>query len=587
MPNVALPFTVPAFVAATLGSGAVVLAETIASHITSGFDTLANAASGTGLLRTVERVSDRADGVANYFQGRHFQITNDMLDWSIRPTLPSPALDTPIVTNSGSGLASGTYYYVVTVRNNASGQSNWVTGMNFVSARIGPTVASGTIKIGWEAIDNALDYRVYRTKTLTSSMPDFSGTGNGLLKKVVGATTYTDNGTAAVTAATDPPTANTAFDEPLSGEAYEVDYTYSRFRFKTPKKYWSLEDVIRDHGFGSQAAIMAEFAMSTVPGRGNGAPACWITAAGNPANPTQTPSLAHYQSALTGFSTILDDHLVVVMGAQSNNIRQQLKQYVETESNLENKREKIAFTWMPNGTAIGASNDSTSLLGQAALMASKRIVLLAIDSGSADTEIQDATTGTRIRGISNPEYVAAMAAGKLSSLSDPAEPLTRKAIIGPMLYKGAREYNPTEMKALRNGGCMTIDYRGESNWNVFQAVTTKTSDQDDFELSVVLAADTMAFAWREAIDPSVPGGQASLIGSKLTPGLLDAVRVRTVVVLDTLVNQGVISGYDINSIGVQADPVVKTRVNVTWNYQPVFPVNTVIATFSTSFTLNG
>ena len=588
IPNVALPYQIPAFVASSLGSGAVVLSESV-SHVASGLDPLASVVSGTGLLRSVDRVSDREDGVANYFEGNHFQITDDMLDWSIRPVLTTPAQDTPIVTESGSGLASGSYYYVVTVRSNLAGESSWVTGMTFASALLGPSVSAGTIKVGWEAIDNAGDYRVYRTHALGGNgTPDFAtATSGGLLATVAGATQYTDDGSVLVTAGTDPPAANTAYDEPLALSGYTADYTYSKFRYNTPKKYRSLEDVNRDHGFGSQAAIMAEFAMSNVPGRGNAAPAVWITAAGDSGNPGQAPSLSDYQTALTGFSTILQDNLLVVMGAESNNLRQQLKQYVETESNLENRREKLGIVYMPNGTPIGSSGDSSTILGQAALMGSRRMIMIAIDSGAANGDVQDAATSTHVIQTVAPEYVAAMVAGKQASLTDTAEPLTRKTFVGLITMIGTREYNPNEAKALRDNGTMFLDWISDSNWRVFQGVTTSTANQDDAELSVVTASDTLAFAWRDSIDPVVGGAQASLIGNKLTPGLLATVKTRTIIVLDNLANEGIINGYDKESIFVEQDPSVLTRVNVTFNYEPIFPVNTVILTFNTSFTLSG
>lgn len=587
IPNVAIPFTVPAFVASSLGSGAVTLGETVSSHVASGFDALANAATGTDLLLTVDLVTDRTDGVANYFEGTHFQLTNDMLDWTIRPTLVSPALDTPIITNSGTGLASGDYYYVVTVRNNTTGESNWTSGQAFASGQVGPSAASGTVKVGWEAINNALDYHVYRTQTADSQgRPVFTGQDGGLLVTVNGATQYTDDATDSLVTATVPPSGNTAFDEPEPTTSYTVDYTYKKFLFNTPKKYRTVDDVITDHGFGSQAAIMAEFAMSNVPGRGNSAAAVWITAAGDAASPTDPPGRSDYQTALTGFSNITDDHLIVVLGANSDNLRQQLKQYVETESSLSEKRERIGITFPDNGTAIGSSGDTTTILGQATQLASKRITHVATDSGSMDADIQDVATRTRVRGTANPEYIAAMVAGRLSSLPDTAEPLTRKSIIGPRRFIGTREYNPKELLDLRDGGVCVVDYKGDSNWVVFQGVTTNTANQDDAELSVVLASDTIAFAWRDAIDPK-QGAEASLIGSKLTPGILSAVKQRTIRVLDTLANQGIIFGYDINSIVVAVDPDVTTRINVTFQYQPIFPVNSVVLVFSSSFTLSG
>jgi len=68
---------------------------------------------------------------------------------------------------------------------------------------------------------------------------------------------------------------------------------------------------------------------------------------------------------------------------------------------------------------------------------------------------------------------------------------------------------------------------------------------------------------------------------------LRAVEVRTIKVLDALTATGIISGYDLTSINVEQDSTTKTQVNVTFNYTPIWPVNTVILTFSTSFSIAG
>jgi len=76
-----------------------------------------------------------------------------------------------------------------------------------------------------------------------------------------------------------------------------------------------------------------------------------------------------------------------------------------------------------------------------------------------------------------------------------------------------------------------------------------------------------------------------MIGSKLTPGILTAVEVRTQFVLDDLVGKGIINAYDSSSIQAVQNATTKTQVDVSFNYEPIFPVNTVILTFSTSFSL--
>jgi hypothetical protein len=395
-----------------------------------------------------------------------------------------------------------------------------------------------------------------------------------------------------VVSASDPASGNTAYDEPASGGNYTVDYTYSTFEFGVPRKFRSLEEVNRYHGFGSEAAIMAEFAMSTVPGRGNSAPAIWIVAAGDASNPTDYPAAAaRYQSALTGLNIINTEQLVVVMGQPSGGVsetqRQNVKTHVEQRSELANKSERVGVTYSANNTAIGSSGDDTSVLGHAANLASKRVVHIAVDSGSATADVQSSSTNTRVRGTMQPQYMAAAVAGRISSLTDSATPLTRKQVIGPVRFNGSinREYNPKELQDLRDGGVCIVDYKNDGFWQVFQGVTTETSNQDDMELSVVLASDTIAFAWRAAIDGT--NGQGSLIGAKLTQGLLTIVQQRTIVVLDDLVKNQIIKGYDLDSILVEQDSSTSTQVNVSFDYEPIFPVNTIILTFSSSFSIAG
>ena len=584
-PNVAIPYVVPAFVASSLGSGTDVVGESVTKGAVSGVDALANVASGSGLLRSIARVTDRTDGVANYKEGTHYQLTNDMIDWSIRPLMTSPTQDTAVASMASGTVASGSYYYAVTVRNNASGESSWVTGQAFASAAL---ASAGQIQLGWAAVDNGLDYRVYRTDTLTDTYPDFSVSGGGLLATVTGGTTYLDDGTDSLASASVPSGTNTAGDEPLNASTYTVDYTHSTFTFNEPKKFRSLDDVIRDHGFGSQAAIMSEFAMSTVPGRGNSAPAVWIVAAGSDNYPTRDPLISEYQTALGTLDTIEDDQLVVVVGKNSSEIRSSLKTHVANMSALEVKKNRVGIVYADANTAIGSSAVATSILGIASDMADSRIIMAAVDSGSANGDVQDNSTGVRSRIELSPEYWAAAIAGRIASLTDSAEPLTRKSISGLFTHTGTinRQYNTTELRDLRDGGVAVLDFKSDSNWLMFQGVTTDTAIADNKEISVVLASDTLAFAWRDAIDPNPnTSAKASLIGSKLTDGLLQAVKNRTIFVFDDLTKNSIIRDYDPSSIVVVQNAQDQTQIDVTATYRPIYPANVAILTFSTSFSL--
>jgi len=583
-PNISLPYVVPALVGASLGSAVSVQCDAILKTAVDAADALTNVASGSGLLRSVARVSDSCDGIANYFEGVQFQITNDTIDWSLAAVLSSPSLD-PVVSGTGGTLASGTYYYAVTaVDQSAVDESNWVSGMDYASGFL-PT--AGALTLGWEDIPNATGYKVYRTDSFVSGYPDFCG-GGGLLALVVG-TSYTDDGTGTITLGVCPPTSNETHDEPASGDTYYADYQYSSFEFNVPRRFTSLTDVVNMYGWGSQLGVMAEFAMSTIPNRGNQAPAIWCVAAGDETDPTLAPGYAQYQDALATLEQVEREQLVVVVGKTSANMRQAVKLHCETMSDLEHRKERVGFVFAPNNTLVGSSGDPTSLVGMAASLGSKRVSLIVPDSGAAKGYVQDVGETTRSEAVLEPEYVVAAAAGRTAALTDSATPLTRKQIVGLTGFAGsqARVYNRTELLQLDEGGSCVIRYKDDGFWQCYKGRTTEQSIQDDMELSVVLATDTLAMAWREAIDPSVGSAQSSLIGSKLTPGLLQAVRVRTQQVLDDLVGKGIINSYDKTSITANQNGTTLTQVDVSFNFEPIFPVNTMILTFSTSFSITG
>lgn len=585
-PNIALPYAVPALVGASLGGGVTVQCEAVTKGAVNGADVLANASEGSGLLRDVLRVADTCDATANYYEGEHYQVVNDTIDWGLNAQLSVPEMDT-VTSDSAGSLASGCYYYVVTaIDQTGVNETNWTAGMSFAS---GCLEEDGTLDLSWECIPNATGYNVYRTDSLdVNDYPDFSGTG-GLLATVVGNCSYSDDGASTVASGDIPPAVNETNDEPASGTTYYVDYKYSQFEFDVPRRFTSLTDVINTYGFGSQLAVMAEFAMSTIPGRGNEAPAVWCCAAGASGDPTAEPGLADFQEALEALEQIEGEQLLVVVGKTSATMRQLTKQHCVDMSDLEHKKERIAILYPPNNTAVGSASESDTIIGMANTLSSKRAVLVAPDSGAAKGYVQDAGETTRTETTLNPEYVAAAVAGRIAALPDTATPLTRKQIVGLTDWTGSinRIYNRTELIQLSEGGVLVPQYKDTSLWSVYKGVTTQTAIQDDAELSVVMQVDTLAMSWREVIDPSTGSAEASLIGAKLTPALLDAVEMRTTAVLNNLVGAGIINGYDANSINAEQNEDTLTQVDVSFNFEPIFPVNTVILTFSTSFSISG
>ena len=85
-----------------------------------------------------------------------------------------------------------------------------------------------------------------------------------------------------------------------------------------------------------------------------------------------------------------------------------------------------------------------------------------------------------------------------------------------------------------------------------------------------------------SIDPPAVfvGGMGSLIGNKLTDGLLEQVITRTLLCLDYMLSRGIITSYDRNSITAVQDATDNTRVNVQFSYRPMYPSDRIVANVS-------
>lgn len=563
-PNAAIPDVTPALVALSNGKTVQVTDEAVTR---GGTINTADALANTNVQR-ITKISNTAGGPPDYALTTDFLLTGDTVDWSPAATLLPPDVDTPVLLENGggSGWTPGTFYYVITALHGGTQETLKSEEVSVVVAN-----ADDEVKLTWGRVPNATGYKIYRsTVSGTYTTPALKATiASG------DTTTYTDDSGAAPGAGA-PPVANTAESEPVGAAVYYVSYEYADTAAVTTNalRYTNLGDVFDSNGYGTQASRMAEMAMSTL-GRGNRAPAVWIAATVD----NDTPG---YLAALNLLNQITREVLIVVMGKINTTLRNALFTHLTVANGVDKHQRRTAITWSASGAAIGSTSTVDTLLYDAYLASRKDVVHIAVDSGSCTIPLLQQTDGTYAeQDPADHELVAAAVAGMAAGLPDAAEPWTRK-IVENLGNLGSTEYSDPELTQLRDGGVTVIDYV-KGTWRILEGVNTLTvGEVEDTVPSCTLADFVIEGIWWDQIDPSdtAPGAQGSLIGNKITDGLIEQVITRTMVALDIAVGRGLARSYDQNSITAVQDSVNKRKINVTYSYEAMLDAAIVEASHS-------
>lgn len=561
-PNPQVPFVVPALVGVSLGKLTTVASEAVTR---GGSANTADTLAHTPVKRIIS-ASLTNGGNPDFLLGTDYLMTGNTIDWSPAARLSPPAADTPTIaaTTGGSFPSSTTYYYQITAKL-GSGET---IGSNIVSVAATAGVGGNgvTVSVKWGTVPNATSYRVFRSTNANMSASTLQGTTTAPTTSLI------DTGAAGSSTAV--PVSNTTENEPATGSTYYVSYEYwdTSNAYAKPKRYTSLSDVFADHGIGSQASIMAEMAMST-QGRGNGAPAVWISGAAD--------DTTSFQNAIDAYQNVRGEVLLMVVGKKNSGVDTWLKNHLTQMNSTEAKRERMAIMFSLAGSVVGAAGSAGTILYDAAQSARKDIVHVVPDSGGAKGFIQQ-TDGTYLDAAMNPEYIAAGLAGLAASLPDSAEPWTRKTFTNLTSMTGAAEYSDIQNKALRDGGVTVVDYLS-GQWRILDGRTTYTGGQQEWRFPSTTATDkVVSMIWRNIIDPADTsvGASGSLIGQKITDGLIEQVYNRTLVALDYCLAQGLIRDYTRTSITVQQDISDKSKINVAFEYTAIFPANVILANIS-------
>lgn len=565
-PSAAIPDVVPAFIGLSRGKAVIVTDEAVTHGALNSADSLANSN-----VRRIIRISNTSGGPADYYPGTQFNLVGDTVDWSPAALLDAPVLDTPVVTTGGAGTWTPATYYAVITATNGNGETTESAEVSFVVAN-----ADDEVTLRWGRVPNATGYQVFVSPTSATY-------ANTLHTTIASGDTTELVLTVETVGAGSPPVANDADDEPTATTGvFYVSYEYADVDTldETPKRYTSLADVFNDHGIGSQVAQMAELAMSTQSGRGNGAPAVWI--AGVSADQTQK-----YLDALTNFQEVKGEVLMLVMDKRNTTLDQALRQHIIDMNALQARKERIAMFWTAPGTAIGSTATAGTILYDAAQSGSFDMFQVVPDSGSA-TALLANTSGQYSETAAQGYHVAAIAVGMAAALPDAAEPWTRKPVTG-LVNMSAAEYTSSQLTQLRDGGVMVID-NVNGSWRILEGTTTLRSGLEEEKFpNISLADKVVAHVWRSTIDPAEIAvyNRRSLIGRKISDALLDQVFDRTIQALDTCLQRGLIRSYDRNSITVAqgtGTPDPKTQINTGFSYVAYFPALVILG--NRSFDLN-
>lgn len=541
-----------AIVGTSLGKNTLITNESVVRGATTGVeDDLAK-----DNVRSIVKIG-MTSNAKDFANGVDYQLTSEgKIDWSITPVLPPPELDTPTLGGTGGTWGStGVREYVITALDQNSVQT---TVSAVVSINV--TDTSKKVTLTWGKVKNASGYKIYRRDSGVSGWTD-------KLRASVASgdtVTYVDDGSA-VGAGT-PPTSNDTTNSPLAGSTYYVTYYYAVFTYNTPVAYYNMVEVHNDHGFGSDLSNAARLAFGPL-GEGNGAP--------------KIVCVAPQTNTITGFTTAISklvgtDCQLVCSMKTSSALNLVGIAHAEFCSQDDEKKERLYIYSVPSGAEEGDDTTPGTILYTIAQAqdSSRAICVVPDNSAVRVNSMENATTGLYDEDVASQcHWITVALGGRICSLADVATPLTNKEIYGvDHGPEGTDFFEEAEKDTFAEaGGCVVENRQGQPV--VRHGITTNTSTIEEQEISIVLAEDYMRRALRQAHD--------RFIGRKITDKLLEAVEGATTDVLGILIRDEIIRSY--SNLVVTQDPVEKTRVNVTFIYEPIYACNYIV--FSYSFDL--
>ena len=293
---------------------------------------------------------------------------------------------------------------------------------------------------------------------------------------------------------------------------------------------------------------------------------------------------AGWLAALTSLESVECDILVPLPKQTISVIFQNALSHCLTMSNIRNKKERVLFI----GAISGLTPDN---LTGAKLAAVEDIGVLEGIQGETVTDVlagnvedlanysvpdafgntyravyfypdqivvQAGTENVLIDGF----YLAAAAAGYESADVRLENPLTNKVLSGFTILRN-KQFSPQTLEALASAGVTTLQPVAGGGRIVWGLTTSQSGYPEEQEISIVFIRDRVAKTLR--------AGFQGFIGLPETPNTGAILNTRGVILLNSLVSQGLITQY--KDLAVVKDDVDPRQWNITVRVQPTYPVN--------------
>lgn len=265
---------------------------------------------------------------------------------------------------------------------------------------------------------------------------------------------------------------------------------------------------------------------------------------------------AQWTNAL-GKLELLDVDIVVPITTDPT-ITAMVKTHVETMSNLDNRRERIAFVGGAPGSGFGTTSLYVSdLVSKASTLASSRVVLCAPGIKRPNSAGVTTQYGS--------EYLAAMLAGITAALGMGHSP-THKYL---KVVGIDTQFTPSQLKTLLLGGVLPLEFRRDVGFRVAQALTTYQLDANpaNRQVSVRRVIDFLMLQIRNRLE-------TEFVGVRADAGTVNSMLNSTVSVLQQALRDHFITAFRNVSINIETSGIAR----VSFEFAPSEAIDYILVT---------
>lgn len=293
---------------------------------------------------------------------------------------------------------------------------------------------------------------------------------------------------------------------------------------------------------------------------------------------------AGWINALSALETVECDILVPLPRQTISIIFQNALAHCKTMSNIRNKKERVLFIGAINGlkpeNLTGSKPAAVEDIGVLEGIQGETItdVLSGNVEDLANYSVPDAFGNTYRAVYFYPDqivvqagaenvlidgfYLAAAAAGFTSADVRIENPMTNKVLSGFTILRN-KQFSTLILEQLAQAGVTTLQPVAGGGRVVWGITTSQSGFPEEQEISIVFIRDRVAKTLR--------AGFAPFIGLPESPDTGAILNTRAVVLLNSLVSQGLITNY--KDLSVRRDDVDPRQWNITVRVQPTYPVN--------------